>query len=857
MRSTSSAHAMSAWAVMALLFLLVPGAVLGLAAPSTAQQAAEGEFSLEFDRPGVRGRVFGLGTWGERLVVGGLELASDGAELTHIAAFDGALWSPLGGGILGDVRDVTTFEGDLVAAGWFSHAGGSQPGDPPFVEVGGVARWDGTSWSSFGPGLDLSFALEPRVFALEVYQGELYAGGWFDLSGGQAVDSLARWDGSAWQPVGGPFTGFEHKVLDLHATADGRLVVTGEFQSVDGTPALNVAVWDGSTWSNLGGGLGTTFSSVFAVEEFGGDLHFTGNFRTAGGPGGIDAQKIARWDGNAWHALGGGLPDWDISVTGYALEAFGGALYVGGNFIEVDGLGGVLSRAVARWDGGQWSSVGGVFGADLATTAIVMTLWNDQLVIGGEFEMGGNGLVPGETVCSESVIAYDGVSTWTALGEGLGFGDGTSKLMFWEGELYSFGAFRTAGDVYAPNMARFTGSGWEHVASLNPGGKIEDAVIFEGDLVITGNFTQVDGLPISGTARLDADSGTWSSMTGGGGTALEVFDGDLYGGGLGSPRRWNGSGWETFGDGIFGQVYDLHAHDGVLYIGGSLNAFIEPGPDLIGWDGTDMFSVGGGTDGTVHVMASWQGDLVVGGEFDSAGGVSARRLVRWDGSQFHPFGDGQTLTGFAVQELATFQGDLYVGGDLVSGQSPMDWIAVWSDAEGFQPLGETTLNSSVFTLAPDEAGGVLWMGGGWFELGDAPLGGVTTWTPAGNGPSDFTDLGGGSPGRFGVPELGATGTLEPDSPLGLTLAPVPPGGPTLLWIALTSSPLPVFGGTQHAVPHAGELLLFSSPAGSLDIAATWPAGVPAATEIWLQFFVADATVPDGVILSDAVRGTTP
>jgi hypothetical protein len=33
-----------------------------------------------------------------------------------------------------------------------------------------------------------------------VWNGDLIAGGWFTTAGGQTVNRIARWDGSAWHP---------------------------------------------------------------------------------------------------------------------------------------------------------------------------------------------------------------------------------------------------------------------------------------------------------------------------------------------------------------------------------------------------------------------------------------------------------------------------------------------------------------------------------------------------------------------------------------------------------------------------------------------------------------------------------
>ena len=46
-----------------------------------------------------------------------------------------------------------------------------------------------------------------QVCALTVYNGELIAGGWFTTAGGVTCNCIARWDGSAWQPLGSGMSG--------------------------------------------------------------------------------------------------------------------------------------------------------------------------------------------------------------------------------------------------------------------------------------------------------------------------------------------------------------------------------------------------------------------------------------------------------------------------------------------------------------------------------------------------------------------------------------------------------------------------------------------------------------------------
>ncbi|HTE04577.1 MAG TPA: hypothetical protein VK824_00160 [Planctomycetota bacterium] len=87
---------------------------------------------------------------------------------------------------------LTTFDGDVIAAGDFLSAGGAT--------VNRIAHWDGQAWHPLGSGLN------GNVRALAVLDGELYAGGFFTQAGGQSARGIARWNGSSWQGAGGGVT---------------------------------------------------------------------------------------------------------------------------------------------------------------------------------------------------------------------------------------------------------------------------------------------------------------------------------------------------------------------------------------------------------------------------------------------------------------------------------------------------------------------------------------------------------------------------------------------------------------------------------------------------------------------------
>src|SRR5437016_5069875 len=76
---------------------------------------------------------------------------------------------------------------------------------------------------------------------------------------------------------------------------------------------------------------------VDALAVLGSDLYAGGEFTTAGGSA---ANRIAKWDGSSWSALGSGM-----NGTVVALALSGSDLYAGGGFTTA---GGKVSAYIAR-----------------------------------------------------------------------------------------------------------------------------------------------------------------------------------------------------------------------------------------------------------------------------------------------------------------------------------------------------------------------------------------------------------------------------------------------------------------------------------------------------------------------------
>ncbi len=153
----------------------------------------------------------------------------------------------------------------------------------------------------------------------------------------------------------------------------------------------------------------------------------------------------------------------------------------------------------------------------------------------------------------------------------------------------------------------------------------------------------------------------------------------------GSDATTGTDGWMPFDTGMDGSVNAVALHRGQLYAGGGFQtASGVPAARIARWDGSQWEPLpGGGLEGGgIFHMVSFRDWLVVAGGFDTAGGVPADGLARWDGAQWSAIPGSLFL---AVDALAVHGDQLVVAGaSLASGA--MENIARWNGAT-WSPLG--------------------------------------------------------------------------------------------------------------------------------------------------------------------------
>ena len=598
------------------------------------------------------------------------------------------------GDLDGEVLAMTVWDPDgagpndpvLVVGGSFTHAGG--------VEVNQIAQWDGKHWQPLASGISGPYR---TVHALTVYNNDLIAGGDFTTAGGVDCSNIARWDGAAWHALGSGTTSSVLALTTYTLTGnDTELIVGGEFTDAGGDPDADyIARWNGNSWHALGLGMDR---SVTALTVYNDDLIAGGNFTTAGG---VNCNYIARWNGTAWQALGSGIDSYFAEVDALTVDNGTGTLVVGGAFATAGGV--PNCNNIARWNGtsNTWQAVGS--GTDGPVYAL--TVHSNKLIAGGDFTAAGG--VP----CNAVACWYSG--SWQPLGEGMGnfyYYPRVRALAAYGGQSIAGGYFTSAGSADCFNIARWDannsiwrafGSGMGSPPDVDPGFDLGVGALtaYNGELIAGGGFRTAGGDPNADYIARWNES-VWQRL--GSGVdgmvrALTVYSNKLIAGGdfttAGGVQRnyiaaWDGTAgtWQSLSSGMDGPVYALTVYGGTLVAGGSFsNAGGSPCYNIATWNGSTWQALGSGMNGYVRALVVYNGDLIAGGDFTAAGGQPCNYIARWNGTAWQALGSGMSDY---VHALAIYEGDLIAGGDfLTAGAEFCYFIARWDNSTStWQPL---------------------------------------------------------------------------------------------------------------------------------------------------------------------------
>jgi hypothetical protein len=214
---------------------------------------------------------------------------------------------------------------------------------------------------------------------------------------------------------------------------------------------------------------------------------------------------------------------------------------------------------------------------------------------------------------------------------------------------------------------------------------------------------------------------------------------------LNNIARWDGADWQPLDSGMVGGVYAMEKFNGELHIGGYFYnvSNISNTRKIARWDGTAFHPLSKGitSGGQVNVMLSYNGNLYVGGSFQTIDSLPIHTIAKWDGATWSSVCN---ITGtFAmVESMAIYNGELYIGGYFtgINGQ-PMRNIARFDGTSWFA-VGDG-LSSDVIALVVDSATNRLYAAGNFTSTGTGAIifpsnvayWDGAAWTPVGNGPA--------------------------------------------------------------------------------------------------------------------------
>lgn len=332
--------------------------------------------------------------------------------------------------------------------------------------------------------------------------------------------------------------------------------------------------------------------------------------------------------------------------------------------------GSAVQARAAWWDGSLWHELGTGPAEGPLTRLIVL----------------GDSLIAIESVSQyvTRLTRWNG-RDWRAFGGTL---DGTVQAMaILEGQLVVGGDFANVDGRPIGRLARWDGTAWGAFPG-GPNGRVRHVLAVGDMLVVAGDFT----LPAPAVARWDG--ATWREMSDGlppGLATLCCHNGSVMAGGcdtrsypqLGWVSGWNGSTWQPQDlGGTMMDVLSLVSLDGRLFVSGADHALDYR------WDTSSGFiyvkDVGwhliGGSFTDVYSLRAWGNELVALGVSAHIGETVATGLAAWNGTNWRRLGGvGGGIVAGVITSIADVHGVPVVGGNFHAAGSEVCGVATWSD----------------------------------------------------------------------------------------------------------------------------------------------------------------------------------
>lgn len=611
------------------------------------------------------------------------------------------------------VNAIATTLTHIYVGGSFSEAGS--------VAARNIARYNRATeqWESLGT--EEENGIEGTVEAIVVRDGKVFVGGRFTRAGTLAVQGLAVFDEETdgWDSLGGSlgYTAGAPAVKVLRFNQEGDLYVGGIFTIAGGVQVSHLARWDGQTWHDVGGGVRDSFNpEVAAIHLKDGKVYVAGDFTSVGDN--IPAQRIAVWDGQTWETLDAGLHNF-ATVNGIT-DGPAGSVVVYGRGLGQSQLGWFHALV---WNGSQWSGINGLITQDLDGSMALEGLDVDaqnRITVAGRFTT-----IDGNYVNNIARLDQAG---WHPLSKGIYY---SANVLIPDGEGFlTGGRFARAGEVKATGIARWDGTAWNAVGSGVRGG-------------LQGSFSAIAPGP----------------------------DGRIYAGGffqsIGSVAasnvaEWTGSEWQPLGEGLNGNVITLATGpDGSLYAGGSFTASGDDNVVAIArWDGSAWLPMlNDQWDEVLKIRLFGSRLLASGITTDNTASVAEFTGDSWQtiGGEADPVPVAQNFVNLpSIRDFAlNDDGDLYIGGyfttvnqETVSATNVARWDGTIWHALGSGAGSEGDPSDRVYALAWQD--GHLYVGGQFTQVNGSSASAIARWTET---TQRWVNFNGGAVATTGFPSV--------------------------------------------------------------------------------------------------------
>jgi hypothetical protein len=156
--------------------------------------------------------------------------------------------------------------------------------------INSVQAWNGTAWSKVGGG---DFNQPVANVVVNKATGYVYAV-WrlqHDAWRSMRPAKVAYWNGSAWAGLGTGISGgtvaqsaIAGTVVDATFSLDGSILyVAGYFTTAGGIASAGIAKWNGTAWENIGGGVAGFYRSrdEASQQRLNGDIILNGSHTRA------------------------------------------------------------------------------------------------------------------------------------------------------------------------------------------------------------------------------------------------------------------------------------------------------------------------------------------------------------------------------------------------------------------------------------------------------------------------------------------------------------------------------------------------------------------------------------------------